>query len=1063
MTISTSTDEQVFQSGDCLLADLVEEFTNRLQAGEAVDVEEAIAAHPEHAEQLRQLIPALRVLRDLSVSAARHKAAAASEGVIGSGTLGDFRILREVGRGGMGVVYEAEQISLGRRVALKVLPFASTLDPKQLQRFKNEAQAAAGLHHTNIVPVFATGSERGVHFYAMQFIEGQTLAQMIAELRQPSEPRAHSEPRPSGSGEQLSDETTAYAPPPDGRGADATPPLAVFSTERSTKSPDYFRSVAQLGVQAAEALEHAHQLGIVHRDIKPGNLLVDARGQLWITDFGLAQVQGGTNLTMSGDLLGTLRYMSPEQALAKRVAIDHRTDIYSLGVTLYELLTLEPAFGGRDRQELLRQIAFEEPKTPRRLNRGIPAELDTIVLKAIEKSPADRYATAQELADDLRRFLEDKPIRARRPSILARLRKWSWRHRGVVSATAISTVLVLAATSGIIAWKWRESENRRVRAEHAEKKAQAINDFLVKELLPAGTPEIAQGRKVTVEEVLDRAADKIDRAFPEQPEVEAVVRMAIGSAYKSMGLYAKALPHLERALAIRQEWLGEEHPDTLDTLNEISETWTGQGKNAEAERLLRQTLATARRVLGEEDRRTLQLEFRIGDVVRNQGRWDEAEALYRRCLDKQIRILSEEDHDTFETMNSLAPMLGERMGKWQEGEPLARRNLEVQERVRGQNHPNTLMARGTLGDVFFSEGKWREAEALHRQTLDRALSVFPTTHPMRLAAHHGQAFMLFWLDERLDEAESLFHQAVAGWPSPDHPEALITRTLLSYTLLARGKLDEAQREFSDILAVRDRTPGLPHESFALAGLGLVLQERGKWAEAEDTLRQAVAGHRRALPGHFLTLRAVSRLAVVLDVTGKHDQATKLFRDVLEAWRKNFPLDHPERAFTLSDWAEHLMAEGEFNEAKPALIEALDIENSKVPQHRRIGQTLCALGWLQAQTGRAKEGEQRLREGLKICQRAWPADHWLPGDAESRLGGCLTALAKYEDAEKLLLSSYETLEKAAGTPPQRRVEALDRIVKLYETRDKADQAAAWRAKRPSQPKPPEEGAGCRKDK
>ncbi len=192
----------------------------------------------------------------------------------------------------------------------------------------------------------------------------------------------------------------------------------------TTRSSEYFRTVAKLGVQAAEALEHAHDQGVIHRDIKPSNLLVDVEGNLWVTDFGLAQVQSGAALTATGDVLGTLRYMSPEQALAKRPLVDQRSDVYSLGATLYELLTLEPAFPGRDRQELLRQIAFEEPRLPRRLMKAIPAELDTIVMKAMSKELTGRYETARELRDDLVRFLEDKPILARRPTRAERLIKW---------------------------------------------------------------------------------------------------------------------------------------------------------------------------------------------------------------------------------------------------------------------------------------------------------------------------------------------------------------------------------------------------------------------------------------------------------------------------------------------------------------------------------------------------------------------------------------------------------------------------------------------------------------
>jgi RNA polymerase sigma-70 factor (subfamily 1) len=332
---------------DSLVGRVADEFLRRQEAGERPDVEEYVARHPEAADLLRKVLASLRVLD--------HSLAGAAEvpGEAGAvGTLGDYRIIREVGRGGMGIVYEAEQVSLGRRVALKVLPFAATMDPRHLQRFHNEARAAAGLHHTNIVPVYGVGSERGVHYYAMQFIDGRTLADVIAQPR--GVPSADV---------PTTAETPAAASAP-------TAPPAAQTTSAAPRDVAYFRQVAEWGVQAAEALDCAHQMGVVHRDVKPANLLVDAVGRLWVTDFGLAQVQSDTRLTMTGDLVGTLRYMSPEQALAKRVVIDHRTDIYSLGATLYELLTLQPAFTGSDGQELLRQIAFEEPTRLRRINKA---------------------------------------------------------------------------------------------------------------------------------------------------------------------------------------------------------------------------------------------------------------------------------------------------------------------------------------------------------------------------------------------------------------------------------------------------------------------------------------------------------------------------------------------------------------------------------------------------------------------------------------------------------------------------------------------------------------------
>jgi hypothetical protein len=283
----------------------------------------------------------------------------------------------------------------------------------------------------------------------MQLVEGRSLAQVVEQLRQSDAGCSMLDARskkpskiqhPESSIQHLAD----------------TVPVAALSTLPDFASREYFRSVARLGIQAAEALDHAHQNGILHRDIKPANLLVDDAGKLWITDFGLARIEQDAGMTMSGDLVGTLRYMSPEQALAKRVVVDHRSDVYSLGVTLYELLTLQPAYATEDRQELLRQIAFEEPRKPRQLNRGIPQDLETIVLKAMEKNPTDRYATSQEFADDLRRFRAHEPVRAKPPGPLNRAMKWSRRHRNATTTAAVAAILLLILLSALAADRWRE-------------------------------------------------------------------------------------------------------------------------------------------------------------------------------------------------------------------------------------------------------------------------------------------------------------------------------------------------------------------------------------------------------------------------------------------------------------------------------------------------------------------------------------------------------------------------------------------------------------------------------
>jgi WD40 repeat protein/serine/threonine protein kinase len=460
------------------LAEFVEEFTRKLQAGEHVDFEAFARDHPDWAEPLRRLLPALQALAELSASAQSGSAATSVlSGVEPVGALlGEYRIICQIGRGGMGIVYEAVQGSLNRRVALKVLPFAAALDDKRLQRFKQEAQAAAKLHHTNIVPVFGVGCERGVHFFAMQYIEGRTLAAVIDELRNMAGPAVPVEATrgPTAEAQPLCEDvaksiSTAGTPTfPTTRAllpADETVRDAFAAESTVTHgTTEFFRTTARLGMQAAEALAHAHAQEVVHRDIKPANLLVDVRGHVWVTDFGVAHMAGEEGLTLTGDLLGTLRYMSPEQALGMHGDVDQRSDIYSLGATLYELLALRPAVAGRNRHEVMRQIAFEEPRPLRRINRAVPADLETIVAKAMAKEPSRRYAGAQALADDLRRFLENKPIRARRPGLLERARKLTRRHPGVVR-TAAALVLALLALGAALFYIARERDEVRRQEE----------------------------------------------------------------------------------------------------------------------------------------------------------------------------------------------------------------------------------------------------------------------------------------------------------------------------------------------------------------------------------------------------------------------------------------------------------------------------------------------------------------------------------------------------------------------------------------------------------------------
>jgi serine/threonine protein kinase/WD40 repeat protein/tetratricopeptide (TPR) repeat protein len=461
------------------LDDIVESILQRQRKGERPSLTEYVERHPDLAERLREVYPALVMVEELGSVGGPPAPVAPTEA---PQRLGDFRILREIGRGGMGVVYEAMQESLGRHVALKVLSAHFAHDAKFIERFRREARAAARLHHTNIVPVFSVGEEAGTCYYAMQYIQGQTLDAVLEDVRRlrglgagaastPTQSAGRTgatgglpaSARPSTGGQAASGTPSRSvaeglltghfgagpltvddaANPP----AAATPVPAVGDTSTLGNQPEaaYFRGVARLGFQAAEALAYAHGQNILHRDIKPSNLLLDVHGTLWVTDFGLAKAQDGTNLTQAGDILGTFRYMAPERFQGQS---DPRSDVYALGVTLYEMLALRPPFAGQDRAELMDQISRGTPAPLRRLVPLLPRDLETIVQTAMAREPAARYAGAADLADDLQRFLENRPIKARRSSTVENLRRWCRRNPVVAGLSAVSLLLLIVTAVG---------------------------------------------------------------------------------------------------------------------------------------------------------------------------------------------------------------------------------------------------------------------------------------------------------------------------------------------------------------------------------------------------------------------------------------------------------------------------------------------------------------------------------------------------------------------------------------------------------------------------------------
>jgi WD40 repeat protein/serine/threonine protein kinase len=444
-----------------------EEFVERYRRGERPSLTEYANKYPAVANKIRALFPALVAMEELgTVETAPATRVADTQGPLPP-QLGDYQIIREIARGGMGVVYEAVQQSLSRHVALKVLPFQGGTDSNHLERFQREARAAASLHHTNIVPVFSVGEHQGIHYFAMQFIQGQSLDSVLEEvkrLRHQEKPGVAPAAtlRTEVAGKLLTGQFALHVPTAGegpslqggGQGGErgaihTAPSSGSTSTILSQPAGSYYRSVAQVGLQVAEALDYAHQQGVLHRDIKPANLILDTKGTVWVTDFGLAKAEGTADLTRAGDIVGTLRYMPPERFQGHA---DVRGDIYSLGLTLYEMIALRPAFGSSEKAHLVEGILRQEPLPLHKLDPRIPRDLETIILKASAKEPGRRYCTAAEVAEDLRRFLADRPVQARRTRVLERTWRWCRRNPGWAAMwTAVATLLAVLGLGGVTA------------------------------------------------------------------------------------------------------------------------------------------------------------------------------------------------------------------------------------------------------------------------------------------------------------------------------------------------------------------------------------------------------------------------------------------------------------------------------------------------------------------------------------------------------------------------------------------------------------------------------------
>jgi serine/threonine protein kinase/tetratricopeptide (TPR) repeat protein len=847
----------VSSAHDRELAEVLDRYLKSLEDDAPLDVERLVAEHPRLAEDIRAFIASVDMLHGATRGESQSTSPPNGDETVAmprpaERRLGDFEIGAEIGRGGMGVVYEATQISLQRKVALKVLPFAAMWDHKQIARFQNEAQAAAQLQHPHIVPVFAVGQERGVHFYAMQLIQGRSLDQVLCELRR--EANKKTPPAEQCLVSTIGVESTVHS---------------ELSSEHAAGQSRYCRAIAGLGIQAANALQYAHECGVIHRDVKPSNLLVDHRNKLWITDFGLARVQDSPGVTVTGDVVGTLRYMSPEQATGSQALVDPRSDIYSLGATLYELLTLRPAFDGDDRQAVLQAIGNQEPTPPRAISPAIPLDLETIVLQAMAKSRDERYTTAQQFADDLNRFLEGKPTLARRPTIADRAGKWVRRHRVIVSlAAAFLLILTVVSTTGAILLSREHARKQAaLEASHVflEQARGAVNRFggqFAQELakLPGSEPlrmTVLNDTLAYHEEFIKRAAGN-----PELKSDLAATHFHSGAIASQLGDQVKAQASFEKAVALFAELAeatdqpAQYRQQQATALNNMALLFAAQGKFDDARARYNTAIQLQSLVVGSDDppksaaRLLAELYTNRGLLERQKGDAVGARKSLTRAIAQLEKIVAVAPDDD-EARHALAMAFNNRSfveqeSHWEAAEQSCTRAVELFEELAATEEDNQAVSAATRGDLALS---YNNLAAIRGHLGKHAEAINPFRRAVELQ-------------------EQLVRQA---------PGVVQFRSDLAITwnnlaqALARQKqshesnqaYDQAQELFTDL--VSDYPQDIRYQS-SLAG---VLNNRGMARELAGDLDAALAEYRAAIEHQKIAVEQAPQNSQYREFLNKH--------------------------------------------------------------------------------------------------------------------------------------------------------------------------------------------------
>jgi serine/threonine protein kinase/tetratricopeptide (TPR) repeat protein len=884
--------------------------------------------------------------------------------------IGNYRIIRQIGTGGMGAVYLAERADgqFEHRVALKLIKLGMD-SAAILRRFHSERQILARLQHPNIARLLDGGiTTDGSPYFSMEYVDGEPIDSYCDRHKLTIDER-----------------------------------LAIFQT-------------------VCSAVQYAHHNLVVHRDLKPGNIFITADGRVKLLDFGIAKLttdsdgsDTATTLTHMGQRVMTPEYASPEQVRGEPVTT--ASDVYSLGIILYELLTgCRPyELKGRSTSEAEYIITTTDPRKPslvlrkqesaapsqrslenissarsthtERLRKKLSGDLDTICLTALRKEADRRYGSVEQLQEDIRRHVQGLPISARPATLRYRTTKFVRRHR---FGLAITATVMLVITS-VTAYYTHQVAIERDRARLEARKAEQVSEFLTG-LFSVADPSESRGRTITARELLERGAGKIERELEGQPEIQATMMDVTGKVYQSLGLYENADSLLRKAYALRTALYGENHPDVATALNALGSLWFAMGRFAAAESSLQRALKIRMDVFGPENAQTAESMNDLAMILRERGDLPSAEDLLKRSLATYLQVSGEGSREVAEVLNNLALCYQDR-GEYDGADSLMRRVLKVKQGLYGDIHPAVSNSISNLALLLRDKGEYSESEALYRKALEIDSALYGSMHPS------------------------------------------ISSDLYSLGALLQdiGKLDTAETMFRQVLSLDRVLLGDNHPYIALDfnNIGSVLSERGKLDEAEAMYRKALGLNVKNFGDtHPETATSLSNLGVVLKKKRKYDEAERLIQKGLAIRRALYGENHPHVATSLSILASVLLEKGDYAGALAQYRQVLSLRQKLLGQHHtHTGNTYLDIGTALMKMDSTRAAETMMREGITILRGSLPSGHWGIDRAESILGECLARLHKYDEAEQLLVQSYDGLVTTLGPGHQMTEDARRRLARF----------------------------------